>query len=182
MLSEEEKRVLESIGLTKVCKKCGEIKVISDYQKEQSGVDGLRTTCKQCQSKYNKVYGQKNKDILRAQRQKRRQEYPYESWSYRTKCNHAGKGFTLLMTLEDIMNLAQKSTHCEICGDMFDWFATREKGSICTNSPTLDRVNNETTLTLQNVQIICSRCNLTKSDRTMTEFIDYCRLVVKRFN
>lgn len=34
MLSEEEKTLLKEIGLAKVCKKCGEIKVLSDYQKE----------------------------------------------------------------------------------------------------------------------------------------------------
>ena len=46
------------------------------------------------------------------------------------------------------------------------------------NSPTLDRINNENVITNENIWIICSRCNATKLDRTLSEFIDYCQYII----
>jgi hypothetical protein len=44
-----------------------------------------------------------------------------------------------------------------------------------TNHPILDRINNETVLRLDNVEIICWKCNSTKLNRTKEEFYEYCR-------
>ena len=36
-------------------------------------------------------------------------------------------------------------------------------------------------MTLNNIQIVCHSCNSTKRNRTMVEFIEYCKLIVKLY-
>ncbi len=50
------------------------------------------------------------------------------------------------------------------------------------NSPTLDRLDNETVIRKNNITILCYKCNATKRDRTLSEFLDYCKAVVSRFH
>jgi 5-methylcytosine-specific restriction endonuclease McrA len=78
-----------------------------------------------------------------------------------------------------IRELARKTTHCGICGCELDWEGDRSNKN--DNRPTLDRANNESHIAIDNIQIICRKCNRTKSDRTMSEFIEYCRNVTNRF-
>lgn len=49
-------------------------------------------------------------------------------------------------------------------------------------SPTLDRLDNEEVIRSDNVLILCYKCNATKRDRTLKEFLDYCRVVVTKFH
>jgi hypothetical protein len=56
------------------------------------------------------------------------------------------------------------------------------KGKASWESPSVDRLSNSDILTVNNIQIICRRCNTTKLDRTMEEFVDYCKMVAKKFN
>ena len=65
-----------------------------------------------------------------------------------------------------------------MCDEPLDWEYGTGRND---NSPTLDRVNNENILTLDNTWIICSRCNATKHNRTMKEFINYCTMISDKF-
>jgi len=49
-------------------------------------------------------------------------------------------------------------------------------------SPTLDRLDNEGVIRNDNILILCYQCNATKRDRTLKEFLDYCRAVTNRFH
>ena len=49
-------------------------------------------------------------------------------------------------------------------------------------SPTLDRLDNEKVIRTDNVLILCYQCNATKRDRTLKEFLEYCRAVDKKFH
>lgn len=48
-------------------------------------------------------------------------------------------------------------------------------------SPTLDRLDNEQIIRSDNILILCYQCNATKRDRTLKEFLDYCRAVSVKF-
>jgi len=48
-------------------------------------------------------------------------------------------------------------------------------------SPTLDRLDNENVIKRDNVLILCYQCNATKRDRTLREFLDYCRAITAKF-
>ena len=182
MISNEEQEILRAIGLTRVCRKCKEIKIISEYRKESSSAYAFRTECIQCENERSRVYYRDHKDEAREYNQHHRKANSYRYWSYKTRTSHTSAGYTVLITLEETIKLAQESTHCKICRDLLNWNLGEKKQGPLSNSPTLDRINQEMVLTTDSVQVICSRCNLTKSNRTMNEFIEYCRLVAKRFS
>ena len=84
------------------------------------------------------------------------------------------------MTPFELYELASRVDACVFCGCQLDW-QLGSKGSMKNNSPTLDRIDNEDVIRRDNILIICYRCNATKRDRTLKEFIDYCQSVVARF-
>ena len=69
---------------TKICTKCGEEKIITEFQKDKSKKDGFRPDCKTCRKKYVKIYYNKFKDKISEQRKKVRQENP-EKFAKREK-------------------------------------------------------------------------------------------------
>ena len=48
---------------SKVCTKCNQIKPLREYNKDKSKTDGLRYSCKQCQSIAKKQYRDNNRQI-----------------------------------------------------------------------------------------------------------------------
>lgn len=67
--------------------------------------------------------------------------------------------------------MAYNTEICPICGVKLDYAPF--KGKIQDNSPSLDRINNEISISLDNSWIICNSCNRTKSNRTLKEFKEY---------
>jgi hypothetical protein len=51
-----------------------------------------------------------------------------------------------------------------------------------SNSPSLDRLDNESVIRRDNILILCYKCNATKRYRTLREFLDYCDVVVARLH
>jgi len=115
------------------------------------------------QKKYKKAYSQRV-----------RKANPYLIWAQYTIYHHNQKGHSCCFTPEELVK--KITPNCEICGTVLIW--THKKTG--HTSPTLDRMDNGKILTLDNVQILCRRCNVTKHDRTQDEFEDYCRMVVQR--
>ena len=104
---------------------------------------------------------------------------PRKLWAQMSIGNHKNNGFTLQLTKHELEEMALKTDKCAICDVTLAWgYLTGKAYKI---SPSLDRINNDKVVTKDNVQILCVRCNRTKSDRTMNEFIEYCNLVAKRF-
>jgi len=64
---------------------------------------------------------------------------------------------------------------------MLDW-QLGNKGRMKENSPTLDRVDNQVEIRNDNIAILCYKCNATKRDRTLREFLEYCNAVVTKFH
>jgi hypothetical protein len=71
---------------TKKCKKCEEIKPISEFGKHKITKDGLRTICKICNSSYSKNYYKKNIDLVKEyynnnceKIKQKRKEYYYDN-------------------------------------------------------------------------------------------------------
>jgi hypothetical protein len=60
-------------------------------------------------------------------------------------------------------------THCACCGFEFDYTTVYDRGFRHNRAPSLDRVDNSRGYTLDNVAVICTRCNLIKSDATPDE-------------
>ena len=49
----------------KICNKCEVKKCESDFNKWNRGKDGLRSTCRECQKLYQKLYRTKNKEVIK---------------------------------------------------------------------------------------------------------------------
>jgi len=50
-----------------------------------------------------------------------------------------------------------------------------------TVSATLDRINNENHMSIDNVQILCHSCNTAKGTKPMEEYIDHCKFIANKF-
>lgn len=163
---------------TKICSKCKEKKDISEFWKHKRSKDGLYCWCKKCWKEYGKKYYQKNKERISKHSREYRKKHPVKHWCRTTIRQHKHKGFKVLFNFKDLIPIAKQTKYCSICDIKLKW--GYDKGR--TNaSPTLDRINNGKILTLNNIQIICYKCNATKRDRTMKEFIEYCNKVSKKF-
>jgi len=145
--------------MNKQCTKCKVIKPLSDFPVDNTHVDRHRNECKECNASY------------RAALVKSR---PHRYSGVKALLSHKTKGMNVLITNDEIESLYKNTTHCPICGVKL---SNKSRG----NTPSLDRINNENELRIDNVWIICGKCNTTKQDRTLEEFYEYCKMVVEKW-
>jgi len=190
---------------TKRCSKCREVKSVSEFYKLKNNKFG--NYCKICLLKYQKEYRQKNKKTIKKYHQKyyknnseKMKEYSkkyqknnpekirkylkktsHRNWASHTRRDHKSKGYKIDISIDELEVIAKESKYCAICDIELDWGYGNKKYAQ-NNSPSLDRTNNEKILNKDNIQIVCRRCNSTKQDRTMNEFIEYCTKISNKFN
>lgn len=99
-------------------------------------------------------------------------------WCGNTINNHTKNGHNVMLTKEELFEISKKYSVCPICGINLKW---RQGDGYTRDNPTLDRINNENDVNSTNVWIICSSCNTHKSDKSMKDFIEYCRMIVEKF-
>jgi hypothetical protein len=167
------------------CTKCGKIKDESSFRPMTGKMKltrkrSVRYWCKECESEY--IKSDLNK-ILSSNRNKRaRIAHPKKLWAQNTIGQHKMRGFNVSLSWRTLVILADSIDNCPICGCKLDWTVNTKQQKAKHNSPSLDRINNETEITDNNSWIICHRCNVTKSDRTLIEFYNYCENILKRRN
>lgn len=163
----ELKRLNCRLPDTKVCIECGEEKLLVEFPRSHSNLDGKGDVCSKCkyraQSKkyYGKLKG--DKDI-------------YYMWAFFSIKDHRWKGFAVNLTYEELADIGRDTEVCAICGHKLLW---NNSGKVDVHSPTVDRINNELIMTRNNIQIVCHSCNRRKGSTKMKEFIDYCERVVE---
>jgi hypothetical protein len=186
---------------TKKCKKCGRLLELSCFLKSKVHLDGHLWVCKDCthayqarwrktegaistKRKYDLEYrerpGVRNRFRLRVAEYRRNN--PHSGWAQGTIMWHKRGGMKVNVSLAEIVTLAKKSNVCLICGKELRWTQGNGAKKLAHNSPTLDRINNEMELRNDNIQVICYTCNTTKHNRTMKEFVQYCKMVVDKFD
>ena len=99
-----------------------------------------------------------------------KERHPIRHWAADAIASHRKKKHAVLFNakqLENFVNLV--GDKCQLCGLGFapDFWRRRS----------LDRKNNESILTLENVQIICTGCNSMKRSRRNDDFIAHCRRI-----
>lgn len=89
---------------------------------------------------------------------------PFKSWANNTIQNHKNRGFKILFSIHELATKAETILSCKFCGTTLEYKRTRKaKRGWDSHSPSLDVINiNEKELTLENTQIICTRCNIDK--------------------
>lgn len=102
---------------------------------------------------------------IKIRNEKQKERY----WARNTIYDHKKKGNNVNVSIEYIENMAKETKYCPICGCKLDW----EYGSkLNAATPTLDRIYNENDLNKDNVWIICLRCNATKGDQNIDDFLN----------
>lgn len=142
--------------MLKVCYHCkitkSEIEFVSDKRTKKR----YKLFCKECNRKHIKKYIEKNRHL---------------TWAKETLRKHGENSIIVDLSISKLSDIAKQSVYCPFCGIKLLW----EIGNgFQGNSPTLDRINNENFINAENVMIICRSCNISKSDRTLSEFVDYC--------
>lgn len=164
---------------TKICTKCKEIKPESEFCKDNTVKNKLNIYCRKCTSIKGKQYRENNKEKEQKRIREYYRKYPIKIWCQFTISKHQRRGFKVLFTWEELYPIAKQSKYCPICNCKLTWGYGNGRQN---NTPSLDRVNNENILTLDNTQIICHRCNTAKGQMNMKEFIEYCIMVSNKFN
>lgn len=189
----------KSIPPTKECTKCGKTYPSDMFNKDNDRINGLTSWCKICikeqrnktidaRHAHDRKYYAENKDRFREYAKKnaehikknehiRRIKNYRRLWAFNTIKNHEARGVVVSVALDDMHALAKAVDNCPMCGVSLKW----QMGKIATNSPTLDRINNGNEIRLDNIWILCHRCNTMKRDLPMKEYIEHCKMVVSKF-
>ncbi len=85
---------------------------------------------------------------------------------------------SICFSVDWLSKLAFTTTHCNLCGKKLVYNAE----GIYANFASLDRIDNEDVLTEDNTWIVCYKCNTTKSNRTLKEFIEYCTMISQKWD
>ena len=133
---------------TKVCSKCGEEKSISEFHKDKSTKDGLKSYCKSCAKEYKKAYRHTKEGLAR-------QIYGHQKLSSKRR-NHPLPNYTSDKLKEWLFS--QKLFH-----ELFDnWKAS---GFDKMMVPSCDRIDDYKPYTLENLQLMSWNDNFLKGHR-----------------
>ena len=158
--------------VTKRCSKCGEVKASGEFYKQKTTRDGLNSWCKECTNQNCKDRRKKEPGKYNAYQKEYYIKNSENVWAYRTLSQHGG-----MHLLDDVRKAAKRTKFCPICRCELKYCNGPQKA----NSATLDRIDNMEIVAPDDIWIICRRCNTTKSDRSMAEFVSYCMMVAEKF-
>ncbi len=132
------------------CQQCGNIYFVKSIQSNHVKI------CDEC-IKINKQ-SEEYKDDL------------YYKWARRCLYSHRERGHIVLISIEELINLAKQTKYCNICGTKLSYFTDVDDHiNRYIKHATLDRILNTTTYTINEVGILCNRCNSIKGDLNINE-------------
>jgi hypothetical protein len=162
---------------TKICICCKKELDTSNFTIARARKDGLDKYCKVCKkSKEHGYTKQQRNEIVRASNY--RIGY-HLKWAQRSRYGHTKKGVIFNFSDIDLSKKAHDTPNCVMCGKPFVWDFGR--GHVRHDSPTLDNTDLNCNPTIDQVQIICMKCNVTKQNRTMSEFVQYCSDIATKY-
>lgn len=193
--------------MKKICSKCDNSKLLSEFSKDKSHNDGHCSVCKDCVAEYRLLNGEKisiqrklkyenhkdayllcssnyyrkNRDKVNKTKSEHIRRFPKIKWAESTLESHKKKGIIIEITVKELRLFIEDKTHCCLCDKELDFSYGNKSGKIQLNSPSLDRINNEGVINITNIQIVCNECNKTKGVKPMKEFIEYCDMISKKF-
>lgn len=159
------------------CSNCKKIKSREEFSACGRAASGVQDWCKSCVADYRKEYAKNNREKMSMRAFEWYNKSP-RGWANQAIGSHRRKGHVINITIDELYDYALDKKNCPICGVSLSW--GKKNGHIRSHSPSLDRINNEPELNINNIWIICARCNAAKGDMNMKDFVEYCKNVVKR--
>ena len=135
--------------------------------------------CKKCYCEMTHKYYVSHREQALVRGITRAKENPYRHWAKNTLSKHRSRGNVVNITTDELEKIARSTKYCSLCGTELIWQSY--KGSYLDNSPSLDRINNGNILDFDSIMILCRRCNVSKYNRTLPEFISYCKHIVEKW-
>lgn len=163
---------------TKICPKCQQPKSVFDFYWQHKQHRPL-AYCKTCHKKYTKTYQQKpqHKIKLTENLKRYRQNNRRRIWATKTLSEHRRRGCQFNFDVQELMTKAEQNSLCEFCQQPIIWNNTK----IMDNSPTLERLHNQlTTNNISEIAIVCFKCNKSKQNRSLEEYIHYLEQLLPR--
>lgn len=138
---------------TKQCGKCKQFKLLELFSNSKGSWDGKIGRCKSCVAIVDRE--RIDADIFR-------------QWTQNTVSGHRTKGYTVLFSAKELENsIKENGSKCYICGKELQWINRRGSPGTDDNTPTLDRVHNESIMTLENTKLCCMECNRVKGSKSI---------------
>jgi hypothetical protein len=144
----------------KFCKKCKKNKKLINFVSSKNTIDGFENRCKECRSKYDKFYREKNmlkisvRQLAARQKRKIKQPWLFHLHSIKTRCDnlkhptskyYGHRGIRCLLSKNDIKEL---------------WI--RDKAWVLER-PSIDRFDSKSDYTISNCRFIELRENVKKA-------------------
>jgi hypothetical protein len=176
--------------MKKICSRCKQEKNIENFYNHRLHEDGYSSWCIDCYKEYKKEYYQKNKEEIKKLCKKRSKiYYKLHKKERKNYYNHHKEEIKIYrLTPISIYKSLQRSAerrHIEFNlnkEDFINWYDSQEKKcyyckrtldkikqdliepDIYKNRLTIDRKDNQKGYTLDNITLVCGRCNMTKSN------------------
>lgn len=99
-------------------------------------------------------------------------------WAYATRVSHREK-YVIKISIDELAKKALQTTHCPLCDIELNY--ERNRGRAYPDTPSWDRIDNNIIMNAKTTQILCTKCNTTKSNRTMKQFIAYCTKIANKY-
>jgi hypothetical protein len=178
---------------TKMCRKCGILKILPDFDKDSSHKSGYSYTCKECRRKYAKEYAVKNKEKIQhrakcwritnkeslvIKKKKYAEEHRESIRDKERKRRSDNKEIYLLNSAKYRATFCGLDFNLDISDIVIPDICpclgipiSRNIGITgpSPNSPTLDRIDNTKGYVKGNVCVISYRANKLKNDATIDE-------------
>ncbi len=150
---------LGSFPMSKVCTKCNESKLLSDFQKKKKNKAGLRSWCRSCMTAYANSYYHKNIEKQRKVRREYKRNYKNEK-----------------RTIREWLLSLYEGVPCMDCNGVFPFYAMdfdhrpeeikvfgiATKGAYVASSRLMDRVHKE----ISKCDLICACCHRVRTHVT----------------
>lgn len=169
----KNKNIIINSKLKKPCNKCGQVKRLSEFNKDRKRVNGISGWCKMCCCELHKIWRAKNKDRI-----KKQQYTPHRIYGNLKSRIKKGEIISEIDFINWYNSQEQKCYYCErtleeVKNDI------KEK-EINQNRMSIDRKDNDKGYILNNIVFACRRCNEIKSDYfTETEMLRLGKILYK---
>lgn len=142
------------LNQTRRCTKCLIIKPLAEFNNDKANPQGKQHWCRICANKKRKEWEDKNPERCRANWAQPKHRFR------RMRYNAMRRKVDFRLSLEQYLDLSKNK--CTYCGD-----APPEFGG------GLDRIDSSIGYQYNNVVVCCYKCNVMKSDLTVSEFYEH---------